>query len=70
MLVSAPLNRAEMPLTVFCFAFLGEFDSMAIGVHSVHVVAPSLSWGDSSPQIRLQLTALDTKMDTMRIYVV
>lgn len=44
-LVSVPLNRVEMPLAVFRFAFLGEVDSMAFGVHGVRDLLPSLSEG-------------------------
>jgi hypothetical protein len=55
-----------MPLTVFRFAFLGEVDSMAFGVHGVHVVVPSLSGVLSSPQNRVYLTTLDTKVDTTK----
>jgi hypothetical protein len=58
-LVSFLLNRIESPLTVFCFTFLREVDSMTFGVH---VVMPSLSGVLSSPQIRLQHVSLDTTM--------
>jgi hypothetical protein len=42
-LVSIPLNRIELPLSGLGFAFLGEVDSMAFGVHGVHIGAQSLS---------------------------
>jgi hypothetical protein len=42
------VNRIELPLAVFSFAFLGEVDSMTFGVH---VVPPSLSEAFSSLQI-------------------
>jgi hypothetical protein len=41
-LVSVPLNRVELPLTILGFAFLREVDSMVFGVH---VVLPSHSEG-------------------------
>lgn len=44
-LVSVPLNRVELPLAGFCFAFLREVDSMAFGVRGVQNVRPSFFRG-------------------------
>jgi hypothetical protein len=59
------VNRIELPQPVFCFAFLGEVDPMACGVHGAHDVVPALSGVLLPPQVRLQFNALDTKMDTI-----
>lgn len=61
-LVLVALNRIESPLSVVCFAFSREVDAMALGIR---VPLRSLSGQESMLEFRLQLTTLDTRMDTI-----
>jgi hypothetical protein len=60
------MDGVKLPQPFFCFAFLGEVDFMAFGVHGVHVAMPSLSGVLLKPQFQLKFTILDTKMDTKK----